>query len=86
MYNTEIKMGGKIERMRLRSIQQINEEAVDIKQDNQDLKDLKFLYECLSISDKDWAIIDDYIFCIRSREQRMESYIYYAGMMDSVNL
>lgn len=53
---------------------------------NQDLKDLKFLYECLPISDKDRAIIDDYIFCIRSREQRMESYIYYAGMMDSVNL
>lgn len=86
MYSAEFKMGGKIEEMRLRSIRQINEEAVDIKQDKQDLKDLKFLYECLPISDKDRAIIDDYIFCIRSREQRMESYIYYAGMMDSVNL
>lgn len=72
--------------MRLNSIKEISEEASDIRQDNEDLAMLKIIYEHLQLSDHDRAVVDDYIFCLKSRAQRMEQHIYYAGMMDSVNL
>ena len=87
MYNvTEFKICDRVEKMRLNSIKEINEEASDIRQDNEDLAMLKIIYEHLQLSDHDRAVVDDYIFCLKSRAQRMEQHLYYAGMMDSVNL
>ena len=78
MYNvTEFKICDRVEKMRLNSIKEINEEASDIRQDNEDLAMLKIIYEHLQLSDHD---------CLKSRAQRMEQHIYYVGMMDSVNL
>ena len=46
MYNvTEFKICDRVEKMRLNSIKEINEEASDIRQDNEDLAMLKIIYE-----------------------------------------
>ena len=48
MYNvTEFKICDRVEKMRLNSIKEINEEASDIRQDNEDLAMLKIIYEHL---------------------------------------
>ena len=79
----EFKIGGKYEEERIKSLQHINANAEDIMQDNQDLLYLQERYENLEISEHARAVIDDYIFCIRSREERMESLIYYSGVVDA---
>lgn len=83
MYQFNFKISGIVEETRINSITQINNEAVEIVQDNQDIEDLRNRYEELDISEHTRNIIDDYIACILSREKRMEVLIYYAGMLDS---
>lgn len=83
MYQFNFKISGIVEETRINSITQINNEAVEIVQDNQDIEDLRSRYEELDISEHTRNIIDDYIACILSREKRMEVLIYYAGMLDS---
>lgn len=83
MYQINFKIGGDIEKTRINSMIQINNEAREIIQDNQDLEELRNRYEDLDISEHSRNIIDDYIACILSREKRMEILIYYAGMLDS---
>ena len=70
----------KTEEIRKQSIQQININNPDIVQDNADLQELEQRYEKLDISHAIRRVIDDYIACIMSRQDRMESLIYYAGL------
>ena len=65
-------------------MKQINEKEKDIIQDNADLLELAMRYEYLNIPYKDRRIIDDYIACILSRQERMETLIYYAGRKDAL--
>lgn len=74
------------ERMREKSLRQINMEYEDIIQDNSDLLELERRYEKLDIPYKDRRIIDDYIACILSRGERMEKLVYYAGARDAENI
>ena len=73
----------KTEEIRKQSIQQININNPDIVQDNADLQELEQRYEKLDISHAIRRVIDDYIACIMSRQERMESLIYYAGREDA---
>lgn len=83
MYQINFKIGGNVEKTRIKSMIQINTDAAEIVQDNQDIEDLRKRYESLDIPEHSRNIIDDYIACILSREKRMEVLIYYAGMLDS---
>lgn len=83
--NTEIKLCGKAEEMRLAAIREINEKSEIIRQDNEDLENLQTLYEKLPLTEYNRMIIDDLLFCIQSRQERMEQYLYYAGLFDDVN-
>ena len=65
------------------SIEKINSTDPDIIQDNSDLKDLERRYESLNIPNKYRRIIDDYIACIYSMSERMETLIYYEGMKNA---
>lgn len=75
----------KTEAMRNKSMKEINEKEKVIIQDNADLIELEKRYDDLPIPYKDRRIIDDYIACILSRQERMESLIYYAGRKDAVS-
>lgn len=83
--NTEIRLCGRAEEMRLAAIREINEKSDIIRQDNEDLTDLQELYERLPLTEHNRKIIDDFLYCIRSRQERMEQYLYYAGLFDGVN-
>lgn len=83
MYQINFKIGGNVEKTRIKSMIQINTDAAEIVQDNQDIEDLRKRCESLDIPEHSRNIIDDYIACILSREKRMEVLIYYAGMLDS---
>lgn len=54
----------------------------DIAQDNADLLELESRYDALHMPHTVRRIVDDYIACILSRQERMESLIYYAGRND----
>lgn len=82
---TECTLCAKIEETRKLSIQHINQHNSDIVQDNADLVELERRYNRLHIPHVTRRIIDDYIACILSRQERMESLIYYAGRNDVLN-
>lgn len=63
VYQINFKIGGNIEKTRINSMIQINNEAREIIQDNQDLEELRNRYEDLDISEHSRNIIDDYIAC-----------------------
>lgn len=79
MKNTECTLCAATEEIRKLSIQHINQYNSDIVQDNADLLELERRYNSLHIPHVTRRIIDDYIACILSRQERMESLIYYAG-------
>ena len=79
MENTECTVCAATEEIRKLSIQHINQYNSDIVQDNADLLELERRYNSLHIPHVTRRIIDDYIACILSRQERMESLIYYAG-------
>ena len=83
--NAEIKLCGRAEEMCLQAIREINENSEVIRQDNEDLENLQMLYEKLPLTEYNRMIIDDLLFCIQSRQERMEQYLYYAGLFDGVN-
>ena len=66
-------------------MQHINQHDQDIIQDNADLLELERRYNSLHIPHTTKRIIDDYIACILSRQERMESLIYYAGFNNAQN-
>lgn len=82
---TECTLCAKIEETRKLSIQHINQHNSDIVQNNADLVELERRYNRLHIPHVTRRIIDDYIACILSRQERMESLIYYAGRNDVLN-
>lgn len=86
MINGRVMSNDDNERMREKSLRQINMEYEDIIQDNSDLLELERRYEKLDIPYKDRRIIDDYIACILSRGERMEKLVYYAGARDAENI
>lgn len=79
MESTECTLCAATEEIRKLSIQHINQYNSDIVQDNADLLELERRYNSLHIPHVTRLIIDDYIACILSRQERMESLIYYAG-------
>lgn len=85
MENTECTLCVKTEVLRNQSMQHINNCNPDIIQDNADLIELQHRYEELKIPSTIRRIIDDYIACILSRQERMESLIYYAGFNNAQN-
>lgn len=85
MENTECTLCAATEETRKLSMQHINQHNSDITQDNADLLELERRYEALDIPHTTKRIIDDYIACIQSRQERMESLIYYAGRNDVLN-
>lgn len=76
----------KIEKQRMTSIDWINQNDPYIVQDNVDLLELERRYEALDIPHTTRRIIDDYIACIQSRQERMEPLIYYAGRADAAHI
>lgn len=83
MDEIEINIGGIFEQRRLESMQQIGETEA-VAQDNRDLEELQWRYENLQITGYDRNIIDDLIFCMRSRNERVEQLAYYAGASDTL--
>lgn len=85
MENTECTLCAATEETRKLSMQHINQHNSDIIQDNADLLELEERYNSLRIPHTTRRIIDDYIACILSRQERMESLIYYAGFNNAQN-
>lgn len=85
MENTECTLCVATEEARKLSMQHINQHNSDIIQDNADLLELEKRYNSLHIPHTTRRIIDDYIACILSRQERMESLIYYAGFNSAQN-
>jgi UDP-N-acetylglucosamine:LPS N-acetylglucosamine transferase len=83
--NTECTLCAATEEARKLSMQHINQHNSDIIQDNADLLELEKRYNSLHIPHTTRRIIDDYIACILSRQERMESLIYYAGFNNAQN-
>ncbi|RHM29670.1 hypothetical protein [Blautia obeum] len=83
MDEIEINIGGIFEQRRLESMQQIGETEA-VAQDNRDLEELQWRYENLQLTGYDRNIIDDLIFCMRSRSERVEQLAYYAGASDTL--
>lgn len=86
MNTTECAVCAEIEQERSNSMEKINRCNPDIVQDNSDLLELEQRYNDLHIPYVTKRIIDDYIACILSRQERMESLIYYAGRKDAAEL
>ena len=83
MDEIEINIGGIIERHRLESMRQIGKTEA-VAQDDRDLEELQRRYENLQLSARDRNIIDDLIFCMISRSERVEQLTYYAGASDTL--
>ena len=57
--------------------------APEIIQDNADLLELEHKYDNLQLTLSERRVVNDYIACILSRQERMELLIYYAGRNDA---
>lgn len=62
MGEVEINIGGIVEERRVNTMKRINSEVEYVIQDNNDLENMKLLYEKLPLSKYDRDIIDS-IFC-----------------------
>ena len=83
MDEIEINIGGIFEQRRLESMWQIGKTEA-VAQDDRDLEELQWRYEILQLTGYDRNIIDDLIFCMRSRSERVEQLAYYAGASDTL--
>ena len=83
MDEIEINIGGIFEQRRLEYMRQIGKTEA-LAQDNRDLEELQWRYENLQLTNNDRSIIDDLIFCMRSRSERVEQLAYYAGASDTL--
>ena len=83
MDEIEINIGGIFEQRRLESMRQIGKTEA-VAQDNRDLEELQWRYENQQLTNNDRSIIDDLIFCMRSRSERVEQLAYYAGASDTL--
>ena len=66
---TKMMMLQNIEKMVIAQ-QRVNENDIYIRQDNEDLKYLESRYEDLKLSHSVKRIIDDYIACLQTRDER----------------
>lgn len=64
----------------------VDEEDAYIRQDNEDLKYLEDRYEQLQLSHTVKRVIDDYIACMQTRDERYSDLSYAAGIRDTINL
>ena len=78
MNEIEVSIGGIVEERR------INTEVEYVVQDNNDLENMKLLYEKLPLSKYDRDIIDSIFCCMQSRNEMVEKLAYYAGLSDAV--
>nr|WP_294667259.1 hypothetical protein [uncultured Blautia sp.] len=82
---TKMMMLQNIEKMVIAQ-QRVNENDIYIRQDNEDLKYLESRYEDLKLSHSVKRIIDDYIACLQTRDERYADLSYAAGVRDTINL
>lgn len=85
MGGVEINIGGIVEERRLNTMKRINNEVEYVVQDNNDLENMKLLYEKLPLSKYDRDIIDSIFCCIQSRNEMVEKLAHYAGMSDALD-
>lgn len=65
---------------------QIDENDPYVKQDNEDLKYLEGRYDQLQLPYTVRRVIDDYIACLQTRDERYADLAYEAGIRDTINL
>ena len=82
---TRINMLQNIEKM-VKEQERVDETDSYIRQDNEDLKYLESRYEDLKLSHSVKRIIDDYIACLQTRDERYADLSYAAGVRDTINL
>lgn len=66
--------------------QRVDENDSYIRQDNEDLKYLEERYDQLQLSHTVKRVIDDYIACLQTRDERYSDLAYAAGIRDTISL
>ena len=84
MNEIEVSIGGIVEERRINTMNRINTEVEYVVQDNNDLENMKLLYEKLPLSKYDRDIIDSIFCCMQSQNEMVEKLAYYAGLSDAV--
>ena len=64
----------------------VDEEDLYIKQDNEDLQYLEMRYDRLRMPYGTRMIVDDYIACMKTRDERYADLSYIAGLRDAIKL
>ena len=82
---TRINMLQNIEKM-VKEQERVDETDSYIRQDNEDLKYLEERYEQLQLPHTVKRVIDDYIACMQTRDERYSDLSYAAGVRDAINL
>ena len=83
---TEIVIANNIETMMKERRQRIFASDEYIQQDNGDLVYLEERYNSLNIPHTIRRVIDDYIACLESRDERYADMSYVAGMGDAIKM
>lgn len=74
-----------IEKM-VKEQQRVDEKDDYIMQDNDDLRYLEGRYEQLNLPHTVKRVIDDYIACMQTRDERYSDLSYAAGVRDTIDL
>lgn len=82
----ELIIASYIEKMMSERKKEIFESDEYIQQDNDDLEYLEKRYENLDIPYVMKRIADDYIACLKSRDERYADLSYAAGIKDTISL
>ena len=82
---TRMIMLQNIEKM-VKEQDRVDEEDSYIRQDNEDLKYLEGRYEQLQLPHTVKRVIDDYIACMQTRDERYSDLSYAASVRDTINL
>ena len=82
---TRMIMLQNIEKM-VKEQDRVDEEDSYIRQDNEDLKYLEGRYEQLQLPHTVKRVIDDYIACMQTRDERYSDLSYAAAVRDTINL
>ena len=82
---TRMIMLQNIEKM-VKEQDRVDEEDSYIRQDNEDLKYLETRYDQLQLPYTVKRVIDDYIACLQTRDERYSDLAYAAGIKDTIDL
>ena len=74
-----------IEKM-VKEQQRVDEKDAYIMQDNDDLRYLEGRYEQLNLPHTVKRVIDDYIACMQTRDERYSDLSYAVGVRDTIDL